>query len=110
MTAYYVKEYIAPTTKKIRSSIKIRNKYKEVYTILETFFAHVKYKNNSLGYLIQSMIIIKNNPRYYMYIQYLDYRLIGDCQKKIITMVTPEKKIIHEQLVFANDWIMTIDT
>ena len=56
------------------------------------------------------MIIIKNNPRYYMYIQYLDYRLIGDCQKKIITMVTPEKKIIHEQLVFANDWIMTIDT
>jgi hypothetical protein len=88
--------------------IRVKNKNtvvnKDAYNFLEKFFAKNIYKDCSYMKLIQSIISVNISPFNKMYIQYLDYTLIGDFPKKIITIVTPTKTIIHEENESNNEW------
>lgn len=55
------------------------------------------YNDCSYLNLIQSIVSVNISPLNQMYIQYLDYTLIGDFPKKIITITTPTKTIIHQE-------------
>lgn len=77
---------------------------KEEYHFLEKFFTTILYKDCSYKNLIQSIISVNISPINKMYIQYIDYTLIGDFPKKIITITTPTKTIIHEENESNNEW------
>ena len=80
------------------------NVKKEEYSFLEKFFTTISYKDCSYMNLIQSIISVNISPINKMYIQYIDYTLIGDFPKKIITITTPTKTIIHEENESNNEW------
>ena len=78
--------------------------YSVAYNFLEKFLANVKYTNYSFRYLIQTSIRVKNDARNFIYLQYFDYRYMGDLPKRLITIVINNKKIIYEDIDFSNNW------